>query len=100
MQKHKTAKGISCNLIFMLIGSRNQTNQALRLIESSTTKIFGVCERKVIYLGPRPFVCDVILCEQHRQVNLNTDSCYVTAAFSIVSYCGYSGPRMLIRLRI
>jgi len=39
-----------------------------------------MCEIKVIYLGPRPFVCNIILCEQHRQVHVNKYSC-VTAVF-------------------
>jgi len=44
-------------------------------------------EIKVIYLGPRPFICNVTPCEQHRQLNVKTDNCYVVAAFSVGSLC-------------
>jgi len=33
-----------------------------------------MCEIKVIYLGPTPFLRNVTLCEQHRLVNANPDS--------------------------
>jgi len=36
-----------------------------------------MCEMKVIYFGLGPFVCNVILCEQDKQVNINTDNCCV-----------------------
>jgi len=34
-------------------------------------------EIKVVCLGPRPFICNVMLCEQHGQANVKTDGCYV-----------------------
>jgi len=46
-----------------------------------------MCEMKVIYFGPASFFCNVILCEQHRQVKVNTDNFYVTAACSVGSLC-------------
>jgi len=46
-----------------------------------------MCEIKVIYLGRRLFVCDVILYKQQKQLNGNTDNCYVIAAFSVRSFC-------------
>jgi len=50
--------------------------------------------KKAIYSGPRPFICNVIPREQHRQVNVKTDNCYVVAAFSDGSLCAWSSARV------
>jgi len=49
-----------------------------------------MCEIKGINFGPRLFICNVILCEKHRQLNVNTNDCYVIVAFSVRFFCAPS----------
>jgi len=71
MQSHKEQKTIAVIKNFISRALQTKTNQAFRFDLKLNYKSLSW---KVICSGRGPFVCNVIVCEQYRQVNANTEN--------------------------
>ena len=58
----------------------------IKCLTTNVLQLFAMWEIKMIYIGPRPSVCDVILCEQHREVKVKTNSKGKPPEFSNVQW--------------
>jgi len=85
---------------FIPIGFRLQT-RLTALIKAQLQKFWSLlafCVVEVIYLGPRPFFFNVMLCEHHRQLNANMGNCYVIVVFFTLKVTACQHPDIALEL--